>query len=285
MAYNRTQVRDLLNAAERDLFEASLADHIKTLTAAQVRSRIVRTRALRDKYRDLLRRQKIATRGRTGSKLGLSGVANQRTEQKAVALGEVLQRFEKRAEQLDAAQARAAEKTAAAAARLSHVQQRPSARKRPAPAKGEPRSKVTAAGKTAAKQAAVKKAAVKNAASRNAAPTKAAAKKTAVRNAAVKKAATKTPSPSKARTTRPTAAKVLRGLLESGRAGAGASAGATRKAAVKRAAKQPVGLGPTAESARAVRPAQQKQKSGSQRIQSHVGSRVRRAQAKRDSSG
>lgn len=127
MAYNRTQVRELLDAGELELFEASLADRIKTLTAAQLRAHIVRARAARDQYRDLLRRQKIATRSRAGSKLGITGVggvANRRTAQKAQVFAEVLLRFEKRARQLDTAQARAAGQTAAAAARLERVQRR-----------------------------------------------------------------------------------------------------------------------------------------------------------------
>lgn len=295
MAYNRTQVRDLLNASERDLFEASLADHVRTLTGAQVRGKIARTRALRDKYRDLLRRQKIATRGRTGSKLGLGGVANQRTEQKAAVLAEVLQRFEKRAQQLDAAQVRAAEKTAAAAARLEQVQQRTAARKAPVAGAANPRARNAAADKTSAKKAAVKKAVVKKSATRSAAvkktesngkatAKKAAVKKATTRNDAAKEIAGKTEA--KARTTRPAAAKVLRELLETGRAGAGAvMASATRKVAAKRAPKKPVALGPTSESARATRYASQQQQAGGQRIQGHVGSRVRRAQAKRDSRG
>ena len=222
MAYNRTQVHALLNATERDLFEASLAAYVKALTATQLRGKINRTRALRDKYRDLLRRQKLATRGRTGNKMGVSGAANQRTEQKAVVLAEVLQRYEKRALQLDAAQARAAEKTAAAAARLELQKERSAARTRPA--------------------------------------AKAPAKKAA--------------------TVKPPAASLKQA---SGQLASAPTQGKRTRAKVTAA--DPRGLGPTSESARAMRPAKQQEQSGSQRIQGHVGTQVRRGQAKRDSRG
>lgn len=150
MAYNRTQVRSLLNASELALFEASLAGPVKELTTAQLRAKVSRTRALRDKYQDLLRRQKLATRQRTGSKsgAGVTADANKRTEQKMVALAEVLARFEKRLEQNEATQARAAEKTAAAAERLAALKQRTVVPKRSA-------AKPTPAPRAARKSAAV----------------------------------------------------------------------------------------------------------------------------------
>ena len=53
-------------------------------------------RALRDKSSDLLKRQKIAERGRIGTKLGPDGDANEGTQRKVLLLGELLARFEKR---------------------------------------------------------------------------------------------------------------------------------------------------------------------------------------------
>jgi hypothetical protein len=96
LAYNRTQASNLLSAEEMALFDASLADRVKALGAAELRKQVKRTRTLRDKSSDLLQRQKIATRGRTGTKLGPEGDANERTERKVVLLGETLSRFEKR---------------------------------------------------------------------------------------------------------------------------------------------------------------------------------------------
>lgn len=112
MSYNRVHVRAFLGADEISLFESSLSDQIKTLGATDLKRRIERTRKLRDKARDLLRRQKIATRSRTGSKSGATGAANERTAKKATALDEALKRFETQQERVDAAAAKGATKTA-----------------------------------------------------------------------------------------------------------------------------------------------------------------------------
>lgn len=254
MAYNRTQVRNLLSAAEFELFEASLAGSLKALTGPRLRNKIGRARAMRDKYQDLLRRQKIATRGRTGSKLGNTGVANQRTEQKMAVLTEVLRRFEKRALQLDAAQVRATRKTAAAAARLARENERNARRRRT--------SEVPKVARPAR--------------SRSATPVQ---------------TRLPTSASAKPRAARKTAAAVMREALVKKRAGedgAGHSIGPTlsKKAKAKMAiAPDHGGIGPTSESARATRFATQQRQSGAQRIQGHVGTQVRRAQAKRDSRG
>jgi hypothetical protein len=96
MPYNSATAKKLLTSSEYELFQASLAREVQGLTDARLRSKIARTRNLRDKYRDLLRRQKLALRDRGVSKGGRSGVANARTEQKRQLLDEALQRFEER---------------------------------------------------------------------------------------------------------------------------------------------------------------------------------------------
>lgn len=103
MAYNRIQAGRLLAADELPVFEASLREPLTALTAAKLRVLIKRARTMRDKAQDLLQRQRVATRGRTGSKGGTTGAANERTAQKVRALGEALARFENRLAQLDAA--------------------------------------------------------------------------------------------------------------------------------------------------------------------------------------
>jgi hypothetical protein len=108
MAYNRIQASRLLAAAELAVFEASLGDALKALTAAKLRVLIKRARTLRDKAQDLLQRQRVATRNRTGSKGGTTGAANERTAQKVRAVSEALARFEDRLARLDAAAERAA---------------------------------------------------------------------------------------------------------------------------------------------------------------------------------
>ena len=108
MPFNRNHVRAFLAKTEIDLFESSLGADLKALTTADVQRRIDRTRKLRTKYRDLLQRQKLATRARTSSKAGTSGEANERTARKAKAFDETLARFEAHAKHLEIAGKKAA---------------------------------------------------------------------------------------------------------------------------------------------------------------------------------
>jgi hypothetical protein len=117
MAYDRRTARALCTAAELELVAASFEPDAGRLSDARLKSAVARARRLRDKYRDLLRRQRLATRARTGSKVGARPGTNARTAQKARLFEETLARF-----------ARALESRAAAARRAA----RP---RRPAPAK------------------------------------------------------------------------------------------------------------------------------------------------------
>jgi hypothetical protein len=124
LTFTLTQARKLLTAAELEVFATSRGEALKALTVAQLARKVQRTRTLRDKFQDLLRRQVVATRTRTGSKTGTDDTANARTAQKAQLFDEVLQRFEARRAQLEAAAERAARKTAAAKKRRPLVLQR-----------------------------------------------------------------------------------------------------------------------------------------------------------------
>jgi hypothetical protein len=114
MAYTLTQARGLLTAAELSLFDQSRAAPIKDLTAARLRGKVTRARALRDKYRDLYRRQTVATRGTPASKRSAVGGDNQRTGRKAEVFAEVLERFEARLTLLEGRAEREAGKLAPA---------------------------------------------------------------------------------------------------------------------------------------------------------------------------
>ena len=97
MAYTITQARPLLTAAELELFDQSRTEPIKALTLSR----------LRDKYRDLYRRQAVAMRSAPNSKSRSPvGSDNERTQRKADILQEVLGRFEARVAQLEARDAR-----------------------------------------------------------------------------------------------------------------------------------------------------------------------------------
>lgn len=98
MAYTLTQARPVLTAAELALFEQSRAEPIKHLTPAKLASAVKRTRTLRDKYRDLYRRQTVGVRTNTPS--AVTGVDNERTQRKADILQEVLERYEARVERV-----------------------------------------------------------------------------------------------------------------------------------------------------------------------------------------
>ena len=102
MAYTLTQVRPLLNAAELELFDQSRADPIKGLTPARLAGKVKRARTLRDKYRDLYRRQTVAVRGEDASGRPADGSDNERTQRKADIFQEVLERFEARTTLLQA---------------------------------------------------------------------------------------------------------------------------------------------------------------------------------------
>lgn len=147
MSFNRNHVRAFLAKTEIGLFESSLGADLKAPSAAEVQRRIDRTRKLRDKYRDLLRRQKLATRARTGSKRGISGVANERTAKKAKAFEEALARFEAQAKHLAAAAKKAALKS----------KKSPAKAKPAATTKKAAKSGTKAAAKTTAKKRAPKK--------------------------------------------------------------------------------------------------------------------------------
>ena len=110
MAYTITQARPLLTAAELELFDQSRAEPIKALTLARLHGKVTRARTLRDKYRDLFRRQTVSVRTAPSTK-GRSpvGVDNERTQRKADILQEVLDRFEARIAQLQAREQRDAE--------------------------------------------------------------------------------------------------------------------------------------------------------------------------------
>ena len=95
MAYTLTQARPLLTAAELALFEQSRTEPVKRLTPADLAGAVKRTRTLRDKSRDLYRRQTVSVR--TDTPGAVTGDDNERTQRKADILQEVLDRYEARA--------------------------------------------------------------------------------------------------------------------------------------------------------------------------------------------
>lgn len=113
MSFTLRQVQPLLTKPELELFEGSRATPIKALTARQLTARINRTRALRDKYRDVYQRQTVATRTGPAAKRKLQGAENLRTATKAEIMADLVTRYEAQLELVEAQAAKAAAKKAA----------------------------------------------------------------------------------------------------------------------------------------------------------------------------
>ncbi|MDQ3511152.1 MAG: hypothetical protein M3414_05625, partial [Pseudomonadota bacterium] len=96
MIIARAQALSLLTDPEMVLFAESRNPTLRSFNERELTRRIDRVRKLRDKSRDLLQRQRVSSRERTGNKGGKSGTANERTARKAEVLDDVLQRFESR---------------------------------------------------------------------------------------------------------------------------------------------------------------------------------------------
>jgi hypothetical protein len=112
MPNERATARKLLSSAEFELFEASRRDGICLLSAAELKRKVERTRRLRDKCRDLYKRQRLAMRDMTGTKRGNTGVANARTREKAAIFQELLTRFQVRYDRAAAVPKRTAKNAA-----------------------------------------------------------------------------------------------------------------------------------------------------------------------------
>ena len=96
MAWNRIQAARLLSDKEMELYEGSLSDQAPQMVDKELQATIRRVRTQRDKYQDLLRRQRVSSRERSGTKSGSSGVANARTDQKVQVFSAALERLEKK---------------------------------------------------------------------------------------------------------------------------------------------------------------------------------------------
>ena len=197
MAYNRKHAQTLCNRTEFQLFESSLKGAIEKLPQARVQEGIQRARTLRQKYRDLHQRQRLATRDRTGSKKGAKPATNERTEQKIKLFAEVLERFELRLKTLKLA----AKATATQKAGTQKVGTQKAATKKVGTRKAltqKTAAQTTVAKKTVAKKTAAKKTVAKKTATQKTPAKKAGTRKTAIKKTAVRKTTSKKVGASKA---------------------------------------------------------------------------------------
>jgi hypothetical protein len=95
MAIARSTAERLSTAAELQLVEASYPATAKQLTPGRLRQKIQRARKLRDKYRDLSKRQRLEARGKRDASGTRPAKGNANTERKAELFQEVLERFER----------------------------------------------------------------------------------------------------------------------------------------------------------------------------------------------
>ena len=108
MKVNLRSARALCTAKEFDLVLASGGEGLGSLSEARLKQKIVRARTLRDKYRDLLRRQRLAAR-RPAAKPARDD-ANARTEAKVALFEQTLALFVDRLAQVQAAAKKVAAK-------------------------------------------------------------------------------------------------------------------------------------------------------------------------------
>lgn len=283
MQITRAKATALLNKGEMQLYDDSRHNPIRGFTVKQLEARITRARALRDRSRDLVRRQKLSSRERTGSKRGTSGTANQRSADKAEILADILKRFETRLKDAKKEEKAAAKQPQASAGRSAAASKK-SGRK-------ADRRSARSAVKKAAKTVAPKKAAggaVKKAAKKS---TGKAAKTTAKK--AARKAARSTAKKAAKKTAKKTAKKA-------GRVTPGQALRSTRKvlkAKQEQARQPPAWPDPTGhggqvdsdgfQSGEAARKAEDLHAAESRlpAIQGSIGTRDRLNQGKRDKRG
>ena len=108
MPITRSKASQLLNQREMALYDDSRINGLRRLDAKALATRVSRARDARDRARDLVRRQKLASRSNTGSKRGRGGSDNQRSKDKAELMADILSRFEDRLREVKREDARAA---------------------------------------------------------------------------------------------------------------------------------------------------------------------------------
>ncbi len=217
MPITRAQATQLLNQGEMALYDDSRINGLRQLDARALGARIRRARTARDRARDLVQKHALASRARTGSKRGDSGLANRRSRDKAELLADILRRFEQRLKQVERADA--------------------SAEKAGAGATGKTAGKAsTGRGRKSAAKAATKTAATKKTATKKTATKKATTKKTATRKSTAKKAAAGKSTTARAATKNAAASAKRSTTRKSATGWAAASTSSTRKATTRKSA-------------------------------------------------
>jgi hypothetical protein len=101
MPISRPTAQRLCTKPEFELVEASFPARAKQLTPARLRQKVVRARKLRDKYRDLAKRQRLEARGKRAPQRSRPAQGNENTDRKAQLFQETLDRFETQLQRTD----------------------------------------------------------------------------------------------------------------------------------------------------------------------------------------
>jgi hypothetical protein len=112
MALTSTTARQLCTKTELALFTESLARNVKSLDEKALRSRVARSRRLRDKYRQLAHRQDREAHGKQEARRRQPSKGSAATRKKEQMFAESLARFEKQLAKVEAAKRKAAKKPA-----------------------------------------------------------------------------------------------------------------------------------------------------------------------------
>ncbi|SDV47609.1 hypothetical protein [Chitinasiproducens palmae] len=96
MANLRGNAQKLLSDTELQAFDATRGEALRGLSKTDIRKHVERARKLRDKYRDLYRRQRVASHGKPDSE-----ASNLRTQQKEAIFTDIVERLEKRLGQIE----------------------------------------------------------------------------------------------------------------------------------------------------------------------------------------
>ena len=115
MAISSSVAKQLCTANELTLFTAGLPKNIGTLDARQLKSRVSRSRKLRDKYSQLAKRQDREARGKQKPRGRQPSQGSDATRKKEQLFAESLARFEKRLATVEKAKKPAVKKAAKAA--------------------------------------------------------------------------------------------------------------------------------------------------------------------------
>lgn len=110
MPISRASAQRLCTSPEFDLVEASFPANAKQLTPSRLRQKVARARRLRDKYRDLAKRQRLEARGKRAPQRSRPAQGHENTDRKAQLFQETLDRFETQLQRMDAAPSDAAQK-------------------------------------------------------------------------------------------------------------------------------------------------------------------------------